>query len=236
MITALAFCPHPPLLVPEVARGAAGELDEVRRACDDAVAAALDTGPDLVVVLGGGPQPRRWSADAVGTLRGFGVPLDVPLTPGAQGAGSDRLPLSLTVGAWLLARSTWQGERTAVEVAADPLGGPGERRQVAEQLTGTAQRIALLVMADGSNTRSEKAPGSFHPDAAEFDGQVAAVLRSGDPAPGRKVTYDDARAVGAQGWSAWRTAFHAAAGRTWDAELRYDAAPYGVGYLVASWT
>jgi hypothetical protein len=34
----------------------------------------------------------------------------------------------------------------------------------------------------------------------------------------------------------WRAVGRAVAGRTVEAELRYDEAPFGVGYLVASWT
>lgn len=235
MICALAFCPHPPLLVPEVAVGAADELDDLRAACDSAVAAALATGPDTVVLLGGGPATGRLPNDAVGTLRPYGLALDVPLHPGAPEGGAT-LPLSLSVGAWLLARSGWDGAREAVQVDLDPMGGPGGRREVAEALAGRPDRVALLVLADGSSSRSDTAPGSHHPGAADFDAAVAAVLASGDPQAGLKVKYDTARDVGAQGWSAWRTAFHAAAPGPWRARLEYDAAPYGVGYLVASWT
>ena len=36
--------------------------------------------------------------------------------------------------------------------------------------------------ADGSASRSEKAPGYLHPQAEEFDASVVAALASGDPA------------------------------------------------------
>jgi hypothetical protein len=218
-----------------VATGAAGELDDLRAACDTAIAAALTTGPDTVVLLGGGPATGTLPGDAVGSLRPYGLALDVPLRPGADRGGAT-LPLSLTVGAWLLARSGWDGPREAVQVDLDPMGGPGGRREVADALAGRADRVALLVLADGSSSRNDKAPGSYQPGAEAFDAQVAAVLASGDPQAGLKVKYDTAREVGAQGWSAWRTAFHAAAPGPWRARLEYDAAPYGVGYLVASWT
>ncbi len=234
MICALAFCPHPPLLVPEVAVGAAAELDDLRAACDKAVTAALATGPDRVVLLGGGAGSGAVPGDAVGSLRPYGVALDVPLDPDRR--GDARLPLSLTIGAWLLARSGWSGARAAYRVDLDPMGGPGGRRAVAEELAGLPGRTALLVLADGSVTRTEKAPGSFDPAGEAFDAQVAGVLAGGDPGPGLKLRYEDARAVGAQGWSAWRTAFHAASPGPWDARLGYDEAPYGVGYLVAAWT
>lgn len=260
MICALAFCPHPPLLVPEVAAGAAAELDALRAACDEAVATVLATAPDRVVLLGGGSDSGAVPAESVGSFRPYGVALDVPLTPAS--VDGLPLPLSLTVGAWLLARSGWSGERAAYQVDLDPMGGPGGRRAVAEELAALSGRTALLVLGDGSNTRSEKAPGSYDPAGEVFDAQVAAVLAGGDPAAGLKLRYEDGRAVGAQGWSAWRTAFHAArredvhdhreGGREglhdhdkgsdhagtnglWEARVSYDAAPYGVGYLVATW-
>lgn len=246
MICALAFCPNPPLLVPEVASGAAAELDGLRAACDEAVTAVLATGPDRVVLLGGGDRSGALPVDAVGSLRAYGVALDVPLTPGAGGGGGvAALPLSLTIGAWLLQRSGWSGDRAAYQVDLDPMGGPGGRRAVADELVALPGRSALVVLADGSTTRTEKAPGSFDPAGEVFDAQVAAVLAGGDPAAGLKLRYEDGRAVGAQGWSAWRTAFHAArrhsegdaaGGAAWDASLGYDAAPLGVGYLVATWT
>ena len=47
-----AICPHPPLIVPELAAGAAAELDELRAACDQAVARLLPTEPDIICVVG----------------------------------------------------------------------------------------------------------------------------------------------------------------------------------------
>ena len=55
VVSAVAFCPSPPLLVPELAAGAAGELDPLRAACREAVRRLLAAGPDQVVVIGTGP-------------------------------------------------------------------------------------------------------------------------------------------------------------------------------------
>jgi len=38
VLVAAAVCPHPPLLVPQLAAGGAPDLDKVRAACDAAVA------------------------------------------------------------------------------------------------------------------------------------------------------------------------------------------------------
>lgn len=99
MITAVAFCPHPPVLVPEVAPGAAPELDDLRAACREAITRVAAPGRALVVV-GAGSMSRAHTPQARGTLAGYGVPLVVPL--GSDEPGPVELPLSLTIGAWLL--------------------------------------------------------------------------------------------------------------------------------------
>lgn len=235
MIVALAFCPHPPLLVPELAQGAAAELDDLRAACDAVVADVVAADPDTLVVLGGATEEGSWPTGSSGTLAPYGV--DVRASLGADLGGTPALPLALTVGAWLVARSAWTGPVAGVAVEQDAMGGPGRRRAVADALAGRDDRVGLVVLADGSASRSEKAPGSFHPDAQAFDAAVRDVLAGGDPAPGRRIPYERAVAVGSTGWSAWRTAFHAAQRPApWRARLAYDGAPYGVGYLAASWT
>ncbi|MBM0280058.1 hypothetical protein JM949_35335, partial [Micromonospora sp. STR1s_6] len=104
-LVAAAVCPHPPLLVPEVAGSAAPELDDLRAACDAAVRRLLAVEPDILVLLGTGPVTGPIHAPATGSLQPWGVDLDVPLAPGQPDRGAV-LPLSLTVGAWLLARHT----------------------------------------------------------------------------------------------------------------------------------
>lgn len=93
----------------------------------------------------------------------------------------------------------------------------------------------LLVVGDGSARRSEKAPGYLDERAAGFDAAVADALRSGEPA--RLAALDDAlgRELLAAGVPAWHEAAARLAG-TYRAELRYDDAPFGVGYFVAVWT
>ena len=56
-LVAAAVCPHPPLLVPEVAGAAAPELDDLRAACDVAVARLLAAGLTDLVVGGAAVRP-----------------------------------------------------------------------------------------------------------------------------------------------------------------------------------
>src|SRR5215831_7595149 len=90
MLIAGAVCPHPPLLIPEALGSAASDPPaELRKV---AVAAAR---PEAIVVVGGGAAEREYGADAAGGLHAFGVGVTI-------GAGEPILPLSLTVGRWLL--------------------------------------------------------------------------------------------------------------------------------------
>lgn len=219
----MAFCPHPPLLVPEVAQGAAHELDELRAACRAAIRKALT--PDLrVLVVGAGPGPALYQPMVRGSLAAHGVPFEIPL--GSDEPGPVELPLSLTIGAWLL-RDALGPDNGALgcSVASGelPFGLP------------TDPPAGLLVMGDGSARRSTSAPGYLDPRAAAFDEGLAETLRSGRPeALATDVALgDELLATAPRVWNAARPLL---VDDEYDADVLYDAAPYGVGYFVASWT
>jgi hypothetical protein len=116
MLIAGAVCPHPPLLIPAALGSAASdppaEVGKVADAAARAVSGLADARPDLIVVVGGGAAEREYGADASGGLHSFGINVTV-------GPGEPVLPLSLTVGRWLL-------ERAGIlvrEEAADPAAG-----------------------------------------------------------------------------------------------------------------
>jgi len=233
VITGAAFVPSTPLLVPGVASGAASELDGVRDAAIDAVRRVLAQGAERVVLIGAGTQMRMHESGS-GSLRGFGVDVDVPLDPASPGGAA--LPLSLTVGAWLLGRAGWPGDRVALEI--DSEASTATIASVATALGQDTRRSALLVVADGSAARSERAPASLHPDAEAFDAEVVAALASGHAHLLAEVDRDRATSVSAAGWPAWHAAAVALAvaeDAAYDAEVRIAAAPYGVGYVVADW-
>jgi hypothetical protein len=232
VIVSVAVCPCPPLLVPQVAGGAAAELDDLRAACDRAVGALLAARPDVVVLLGGGEETVAVGAGDSGSLAGFGVDLTVPL--GARlCTGSALLPLSLTVGAWLLARSGWSGEVQGLSVAADTASAACA--EPAAELRSLAGRVGLLVLADGSAKRTPKAPGAFDPGAEPFDRALAEALAAPDPAVLAGLHEQRAADLWVGGRAALAVLGHATAGEQWQAELLHDAAPYGVAYFSAAW-
>ncbi|RAO14119.1 hypothetical protein MED15_04466 [Micromonospora noduli] len=233
-LVAAAVCPHPPLLVPEVAGSAAPELDDLRAACDAAVRRLLAPDPDIVVLVGTGPVTGPIRTPATGSLQPWGVDLYLPLVPGQSDRGA-LLPLSLTIGAWLLARHDTRPTVTAVQVAAD--AGPAELAALADEVGAAGDRVASLVLGDGSACRGEKAPGYDDARALPYDQGVAAALADADldalldldP-----VVSAELKAAGRAPWQVLAGAARAAGGG-WRGELLHDSAPYGVAYFVASW-
>ncbi|WP_030839416.1 class III extradiol dioxygenase subunit B-like domain-containing protein [Streptomyces hygroscopicus] len=248
MLIAAAVCPCPPLLVPEVAAGAAPELDGLRSACAEAVRALAAARPERLIVVGPAEPARRGphAQGAAGSFRGFGVEVDVRLgTPaaeavsggdGAEGRPSPSLPSSLAVGAWLLEHAGWD---PAVPVEGLGVGEPleGERCiEVGRELAGRAERVALLVMGDGSACRTLKAPGYLDERAAAFDAGVARALAAADTGALAALDEELAYELKAAGRAPLQVLAGAGAGARLKGELRYDEAPYGVGYFVASWS
>ncbi|GGJ05650.1 class III extradiol dioxygenase subunit B-like domain-containing protein [Streptomyces brasiliensis] len=239
MLVAAAVCPCPPLLVPEVAAGAATELDAARAACTDALGVLAAARPDRLVVVGPaeeeavGPYPQG----ARGSFRGFGVEVDVRLgrDEGAA-AGSEReLPSSLAVAAWLLERTGWADAPIEGLGVAEPLA-PERCIERGREIAARAERVALLVMGDASASRTLKAPGYLDERAAPFDAEVAHALGSAD-VPALKVLDPDlAHELKAAGRAPWQVLAGAGEQAHLEGSLLYEDAPYGVGYLVATWS
>jgi hypothetical protein len=92
-------------------------------------------------------------------------------------------------------------------------------------------------MGDGSACRGVKAPGYDDPRADGYDAAVARALATADAGALLgldPVLSDQLRVAGRAPWQVLAGAATATGGR-WRGELTYDAAPYGVGYFVASW-
>jgi hypothetical protein len=222
------------LLVPELAEENAAELDHLRAACLGAIDAVRATEPELLVVVGTGDATRRHPAGTRGSFTSYGVDLEVTL-PGRNADGSEghELPLSLAVGAWLLAESVWTGHVVGQEV--DAATSTAECRRLGAAVAQEADRVGMLVMGDASARRSAHGPGYLDPRAEVFDAEVVEALRAGDPAGLLAIEPALAADLQAAGRAAWQVLAGAAEEVVFDAEVTYDAAPYGVGYLVAVW-
>jgi hypothetical protein len=239
MLIAAAVCPHPPLLVPEVT-GAAGpeaagpgvagpgadELRRLRAACREAVAVLYGAAPDLLVVVGGAEHTTEYPPAPGGSLRDFAVPFTLGADP--------VLPLSLTVGKWLLAGAdqpsppvSWWGVASGAATA--------DCLNLGEKLAALAPRVALLAMGDGPGRRARGVPGAADPGADRYDGQVTAALATADP--GALAALDPRRdeELFVAGRAAWQVLAGAASRAAFAADLRYAAAPFEVSYYVATW-
>ncbi|MGW5126628.1 class III extradiol dioxygenase subunit B-like domain-containing protein [Streptomyces sp. NPDC004069] len=237
MLVAAAVCPCPPLLVPELAAGAAPELDSARAACTDALGVLAAARPDLLVVVGPAEGPGRGPhpEGTRGSFRGFGVDLEVRLGRDTGTGAAGELPPSLAVAAWLLGRTGWSGapvEGLGVGESLEP-----ERCAAAGRgLAGRVGRVALLVMGDASAARTLKAPGYLDERAEPFDAGVARALAQADTSALMALDVESAHELKASGRAPWQVLAGAAERAKLSGALLHDDAPYGVGYLVAAWS
>ncbi|MGW4276311.1 hypothetical protein ACWEGQ_29060, partial [Streptomyces seoulensis] len=193
--------------------------------------------PDRLVVVGPaeeaghGPYPEG----ARGSFRGFGVDADVRLGQGRGATGERGLPVSLAVAAYLLERTGWADapvEGLGVGVSLAPERCLAAGRDIAAR----AGRVALLVMGDASACRSLKAPGYLDERAEPFDAEAARALGAADGAALAALDPALAAELKASGRAPWQVLAGAAEGADLAGALLYDEAPYGVGYLVSTWT
>jgi hypothetical protein len=247
--------PGAPLLVPAIAGGSAAVDGALRASVRAAVrwllepatdagdfgagGGARDTGAAVagsepVVVLG--VAPATAALEGSWDWRPFGVP--------AWGGDGQALPTALAVGACFLDDADPVRPRSYLGVSATD--GADACRRLGAGLVASAADVRLLVVADGSACRSEKAPGHLDPRAEAFDATLVDALRTGDP--GRLLGLDPA--LGAQLLAAGRAPLQVLAGAAeaaaetagtggatgrMDAVLDHVSDPYGVLYAVARW-
>ncbi|MFJ2716651.1 class III extradiol dioxygenase subunit B-like domain-containing protein [Streptomyces sp. NPDC091412] len=237
MLVAAAVCPCPPLLVPELAAGAAPELDSARAACTDALGVLAAARPDLLVVVG----PAEASGHGVfpegtrGSFRGFGVDLEVRLGRDTGTGAGGELPPSLSVAAWLLERTGWS-DAPVEGLGVGESSAPERCAAAGRDLAARAGRVALLVMGDASARRTLKAPGYLDERAEPFDAGIARALGEADTPALLALGLEPAHELKASGRAPWQVLAGAAEGAGLSGTLLHDDAPYGVGYLVAAWS
>lgn len=110
---------------------------------------------------------------------------------------------------------------------------PADCPALGKELAAPPERLGLLVMADGSARRSGHSPVHLHPRAELFDTTVAEALGRAHTDVPAAPDPELAAELQAAGRAPWQVL--AGTPGPWRAELRFDAAPYGVGYFVASW-
>ena len=226
MLSAIAIVPSAPVLVPELGGVASVELAGLRAA----VLAAAALLPPRWIGIGTGGADDVMDPDSVGSFAGFGADVRVGLSPGAA-QSPVALPLCALIAGWV------RGQARPEAVArvrlyrsdhdADTALARG--RQLRAEIDEAPDPIGVLVVADGANTLTERAPGGYDPGAADVQQALDDALADGDAAA---LTRLPAQILG-------RVAFQVLAGLTQPgpraAKELYRGAPYGVGYFAGVW-
>ncbi|GAA3084383.1 class III extradiol dioxygenase subunit B-like domain-containing protein [Pseudonocardia yunnanensis] len=238
MLSLVAVVPEPPLLVPELATGAAAETAELRAACVGAAVCLGAASPRWIVVGADGRGRRTVRAPARGTFAGFGVDVTVQLDPASAAAPIDReLPLPLLIAGWMAAAAGVPASIRGELVAPDetPASCADLGTALAAEAAADPEPIGLLVVGDGAATHSETLPGLLDERAGPFDTAVATALRDADTDVLAHLDAGLATALLAAGRAPWQVLAAAAAGGRWRGELLHSSIPYGVAYHVAVW-
>jgi microcompartment protein CcmK/EutM len=227
VIVSAVVCPHPPVLLRELS-GLRDVLPDLRAACHDVLRAACSPGVDRVVVAGGAGETRAWDPSLPIGLRRFGT---------THARDAECLPQSLGVARRLLDEVGWSGPVEMHAVAWD--ADPDAVRQVATAVAGAGAggTVLLLVMADGSASRGERAPGHLDERAAAFDDEIGRGLEAGDPETLTALDAALAADLLVQGRAALAVLGAAVAAQSVRPKSRvvYRDDPFGVMYTVAVW-
>lgn len=121
---------------------------------------------------------------------------------------------------------------SASVVAATPAAGRVGAHLLGDRLDPAAHE-RLLVVANGSATRTEKAPGFLDERSADFDAAIGTALAMGDPAALTGLDLGLAEEL----WCPDAPALVRLAGTPGpvEATVEYDDDPFGVQYWVVRW-
>jgi hypothetical protein len=223
-------CPHPPALIPELGAGVDG-IEVVRAAATEAVQTLCAADPELVIVVGGGTARARFVAGDHGSFADYGVDLRVGLPGGDRRPSASEFPLAVLVGSWLLEKAEWSGQSRAESI---PAGLPqADCLRLGAELAQVADRVGMLVMGDGAVGRTTAAPRPYDPRAEAFDRDVVAAFIAADPSVLADLDPVVAAELGVAGRAPWQVLAGAAGEALFDANILYEGAPGGVGYIVA---
>ncbi len=252
------IAPHPPIMVPEVGREAAGEVRLSIEAMREFTRRLIESGAETVVLI----SPHApLEADAFvayqesqlygdfGNFRAPGTMVEAPMDEQLLGAitqaaraedyavagvrGYD-LDHGTSVPLYFLLSNGWQGKVVALGYSflsnEDHLRfGSCIKRAIEE----VARPVGLVASGDLSHRLKPGAPAGFNPEAHLFDEEVVASLRACDTSRIININHGLRKLAGECGYRSMLVALGAAAGVEADCEVLHYEAPFGVGYLVA---
>lgn len=229
MLSAIAVVPSAPVMVPQLASGAAPECDELRAA----VLRAAGELPDRWVAIGVAAADEVIESGSAGTFAGYGV--DVPVTLGPETLGTEAtvrpLPLCALITGWVRGQCNPRGSAQVRAYAAghDASAALSIGRALRAEIDATADPIGVLVIADGANTLIPSAPGGHDPASVPVQEALDDALATADVAALAQV------GGGIVGAVAFEVLAGLAEPTSWSAREYYRGAPYGVGYFAGVW-
>lgn len=221
MLSAIAIIPSAPVLVPQLAGAAAAEIADLRQAVFTAAAAL----PQRWVAVGVGETDNVVGPAAAGTFAGYGVDVAVALSPG--GHDVIEMPLCALIAGWV------RGEvrpEARVEVRVFAHGSGAHASELRTEFDDTDEPVGVLVVADGANTLTERAPGGYDPASVDAQAALDDALATGDVAALTELPSSITGRV------AWHVLARLAGGGPREAKELYRGAPFGVGYFAGVWT
>jgi hypothetical protein len=234
VLVAAAFVPSAPVLVPELSGPGLPEVLPVRSAAVRVCRDLAETCSRWVLV--GVGDPLR-PVSSRGTFVGFGVDVEIGLTPDVDGPADTEMPTAVLLGGWLRGQTHPGATVTAelVDPRATAVACIRQGRELGSRLASTADPVGLLVVADGATTLAAKAPGGLEAGAVDYQDQIDTALGAADLAVLSGLDESRCAHLGVGGRAAWQVVVGVVGEAAVRPELRYAGAPFGVGYTVAWW-
>ena len=232
MIKAVVVCPPAPFLIPGIAPNLRAAAGTVAQASRRAVVQLADV--DRIVVLAAAARRGRLGPGTRLSGSVFGrsdvpavAPVNLPGAPPSHSAVSAS-PGAVVAG-YLLDGA---GIRRSTEVVDLERG---DADSAAELLFALPDAVGILAVADGAAAHGPGAPMAQDDRAGQVDRRLAAALAAGSPADLATATEDDdlLTTVGVTAVEVFRALARLPAPQA--AALLARDAPFGVGYLVATW-
>lgn len=256
--------PHPPIIVPEVGRERLGDVlatvEAMRRLGEE----APQLEPETIVVMSphASVDPDRMGVGLAKRYRGdlgmFGAPqaaLDLvgdvelgesivreavgrglPVRPLRMQADEIELDHGVLVPLLFATRHLTTPPRLVV-LTFSFLDLPAHLefgRVVASAVEACGHRVLYIASGDMSHRLTPDAPAGYHPQARDFDEQVVAAFRAGDPAALLAIPEALRHLAGECGYRSLVALFGLLNGRHYVTRLLSYEGPFGVGYLVGS--
>lgn len=255
-----AIVPHPPVLVPSIGKNHLAKLQQTVRAYAHLERELYAAQPQVVVVVSphGNVLAEAFSLNLhpsyVGRFTAFGDHATQPRWRGDPGfvqrlreyhSARAEVPLALTsdeevdygVSVPLLRLLAHRPDVPVVPITTAGLDAAVHYvfgQYLADRITDSGRRVAVVASADLSHRLTKAAPGGYSKTAAKFDARLVELIQRQQADALIGLDLAEIRREGVCGWRAIVTLFGVLSKlRVTPAVLSYES-PFGVGYLVAN--